>query len=245
MMSRLNGKIALVTGGGTGIGRAIALRFAKEGAYVFIAGRRQTELDEAVALAGHNIEAVQADVTNSADLDRLFKTIAEKKGRLDIVAASAGVADHSNLTEVTEAHFDKIFDLNARALLFTVQKAVPLMTQGGSVVLVGSNAGSMGVPGYGVYSATKAVTRSFARTWTGELAKQGIRVNNLSPGPTDTAMFAQASDEVRQGISDQIPLGRLARPEEIAAAALFLASDESSFVAGIDLVVDGGLIQVL
>lgn len=243
-MSKLNGKIAVVTGGGTGIGRAIALRFAQESAFVFIAGRREAELEQTVALAGQNVEAVTADATNAADLDRLFSLIQEKKGRLDIAVAAAGVADHSSLSDVTQAHFDRTFDLNVRAALFTAQKAAPLMTQGGSIVLVGSNAGLLGVPAYGVYGASKAALRSFARTWAGELAQQGIRVNNLSPGPTDTAMFASATDEVRQMVTARVPLGRMARPEEIAAAALFLASDESSYVTGIDLVADGGLSQV-
>lgn len=242
--SRLNGKIAIVTGGSSGIGLAVAKRFVDEGAYVFIIGRRQAQLDQAVALIGDNIEAVQGDVTNAADLDRLYQRVKAKSGRLDIVVASSGLSDYATLDTTTEEHFDKTFDLNARAALFTVQKALPLMARGGAIVLLGSIAGFIGTPGYGAYGATKAALRAFARTWTNELAERGIRVNTLSPGPIDTPMFDAVSDEIRDSIATRIPLGRMGRPEEVAAAALFLASDESSYIAGAELCIDGGLAQV-
>ncbi|HEY0208616.1 glucose 1-dehydrogenase [Acerihabitans sp.] len=243
-MSNLNGKIAVVTGGGSGIGLAIAQRFVAEGAYVFITGRRQGELDKAVALIGENIESVQGDVTKMADLDRLYARVKAHKGHLDVLVISSGVSETSTLAEITETHFDLIFDVNARAALFTAQKALPLMGNGGSMVLIGSIAGSIGTSGYGAYGATKAAMRSYARTWTREFAERGIRVNTLSPGPIDTPMFDQVTDEVRNSLTTLIPLGRLGKPEEVAAAALFLASDESSFIAGAELCIDGGMAQV-
>ena len=243
-MSRLDGKIAVVTGGSSGIGLATARRFVKEGAYVFITGRRQAELDRAVALIGKHVEAVQGDATRSADLDRLYRTVMASKGRLDILVANSGFSEAAKLDVTTEEHFDKTFGLNARATLFTVQKALPLMARGGTIVLIGSIAGSIGTPGYGAYGATKAATRSYARTWTNELASRGIRVNTLSAGPIDTPMMAGATEEVRNTLGGLIPLGRMGRPEEVAAAALFLASDESSFIAGAELCIDGGMSQV-
>ena len=243
-MARLNGKIAVVTGGSSGIGLAIAKRFVEEGAYVFITGRRQTELDGAVALIGEHVEAVQGDVTLGVDLDRLYRTVTASKGRLDILVANSGFSEAATLDDTTEEHFDRTFGTNARATLFTVQKALPLMSGGGAVVLIGSIAGSIGTPGYGAYGATKAVTRSYARTWTNELAGRGIRVNTLSPGPIDTPMMAGATEEVRTMLIGLIPLKRMGRPEEVAAAALFLASDESSFIAGTELCIDGGMSQV-
>ncbi len=243
-MSKLNGKVAVFTGGSSGIGLAIAQRFAAEGAHVFITGRRQAELNEAAALIGERAEAVQGDVTSMADLNRLYRTVAASKGRLDILVANSGFSEASTLSDITEEHFDKTFGLNARATLFTVQKAVPLMVGGGTVVLIGSIAGFIGTPSYGAYGATKAATRSYARTWTNELADSGIRVNTLSPGPIDTPMMAGATEEVRRTLTGMIPLGRLGRPEEVAAAALFLASDESSFIAGAELCIDGGMSQV-
>lgn len=243
-MSKLNGKVAVVTGGSSGIGLAIARRFAAEGAHVFITGRRQAELDKAVALIGEGAEAVQGDATSMADLDRLYGTVRASRGRLDILVANSGFSEAATLNDTTEEHFDKTFGLNARATLFTVQKAVPLMTGGGAVVLIGSIAGFIGTPGYGAYGATKAAVRSFARTWTNELAAHGIRVNTLSPGPIDTPMMAGTTEEVRTALTGMIPLGRLGRPEEVAAAALFLASDESSFVTGAELCIDGGMAQV-
>ena len=243
-MSKLNGKIALVTGGSSGIGLAIAERFVAEGATVFITGRRQAELDKAVARIGNNVEAIQGDVTSSADLERLFAQVKASHGKLDILVTSSGVSEHAQLPEITEAHYDKTFDLNARATLFTVQGAVKLMGEGGAIVLIGSIADVMGNVGYGVYGATKAVTRSFARTWAAEFAGRGIRVNNLSPGPIDTPMFDAVSDEFRNSVTRMIPMKRLGRPEEVAAAALFLASGESSFITGAELCIDGGMTQV-
>jgi len=240
-MLQLKGKTAVVTGGSSGIGLAIAKRFVDEGAHVFITGRRQAQLDEAVALIGGNITAVQGDVTNTADLERLFETVAKSKARLDILVTSSGVSEFSTLETTTEQHFDKAFDLNVRGMVFTVQQAVRLMGEGGIIVLVGSIAGFIANPGYGTYSATKAAVRSYARTWTAELAGRGIRVNTLSPGPVDTPMFAAASDEIRHSLTSRIPLKRMGRPEEVAAAALFLASTESSFVAGAELCIDGGM----
>jgi NAD(P)-dependent dehydrogenase (short-subunit alcohol dehydrogenase family) len=240
-MLKLEGKIALVTGGGSGIGLAVARRFAQEGAHVFITGRRKEQLAEAVAGIDGRVEAIPGDVTSTDDLARLFDTIRARTGRLDILVTSSGVAEYAGLEDTTEAHFDRAFDLNVRAMVFTVQHAVRHMTEGGAIVLIGSIAGSMANPGYGTYSATKAAVRSYARTWNTELAARGIRVNTLSPGPTDTPMLAQASDEVRQTLSAQIPAKRLGDPDEVAAAALFLASDESAYVSGTELVIDGGM----
>jgi NAD(P)-dependent dehydrogenase (short-subunit alcohol dehydrogenase family) len=249
-MSRLEGKIAVVTGGSSGIGLATAQRFVDEGAYVFITGRRQAELDKAVQQIGRNVTAVQADSTNLEDLERVFTRVRAEKGKLDILVANSGLVEPVKFEDVTEGHFDRTFDLNARATLFTAQKAVPLMHDGGSIILVGSTAAYMGFPGYTTYSATKAAMRSFARTWTAEFKDRGIRVNNLSPGPIDTPIIdsqadtKEGADAIRASFASAIPLARMGRPEEVAAAALFLASDDSSFVAGIDLSVDGGIGQV-
>lgn len=243
-MAQLNGKVAVITGGNSGIGLAIAQRFVREGAYVFIAGRRQDALDQAVALIGENIEAVQCDVTDTDSLDGLYDTVTARKGRVDVLVVNSGTAEPSPLVEITQAHYSKIFDLNVRAAMFTVQKAVPRMIKGGAVVLIGSIAGAIGTPAYTSYNASKAAVRSFARTWTNELLERGIRVNTLSPGPIDTPMMAAATEEVRTAIVGMIPLRRLGKPEEVAAAALFLASEESSFIAGAELCVDGGLAQV-
>nr|AGU11518.1 Enoyl-(Acyl carrier protein) reductase [uncultured organism] len=243
---KLEGKTALVTGGNSGIGLAIARRFAQEGARVFIAGRDQAKLDAAVALIGTQngpkAEAIRADVTSSAELDALFDTLRARVPALDILVTSSGVSEPATLEDTTEAHFDRIFDLNVRAMLFTVQRAVRQMATGGAIVLVGSVASSMGNPGYATYSATKAAVRSYTRSWTGELAGRGIRVNTLSPGPTDTPMFDQVSEQYRQAIEARIPFKRMARADEIADAALFLASADSRYVGGADLVVDGGLL---
>jgi NAD(P)-dependent dehydrogenase (short-subunit alcohol dehydrogenase family) len=240
-MSKLEGKTALVTGGGSGIGLAVARRFAQEGAHVFITGRREAQLAEAVKLIDGRVEAVAGDITSASDIARLFETIQAKVGRLDILVNSSGVAEYANLEDTTEEHFDRAFDLNVRAMVFTVQHAIRHMGQGGAIVLIGSIAGGMANPGYGTYSATKAAVRSYGRTWNTELAPRGIRVNTISPGPTDTPMLAQASDEVRQTLSAQIPAKRLGNPEEVAAAALFLASDESTYVSGAELIIDGGM----
>lgn len=249
-MSKLHGKIAVITGGSSGIGLATAQRFVNEGAYVFITGRRQAELDKAVALIGHNVTAVQGDVSSQEDLDRLYETVKREKGGIDVLFANSGIVDNVAIDQISVEHYDKTFDINVKGLLFTVQKALPLMRDGGSIILTASIASTKGIPGYSTYSATKAAVRSFARTWTLELQGRGIRVNTLSPGPVDTPiMDGQAStqeevDQLKASFAQAIPLGRLGRPDELAAAALFLASDESSFVAGIDLCVDGGMAQV-
>jgi NAD(P)-dependent dehydrogenase (short-subunit alcohol dehydrogenase family) len=241
MMLRLEGKTALVTGGSSGIGLATARRFAEQGAHVFIMGRRQHQLDSAVASIKGRIEAVQGDVTCPEDLDRLFDAIKAKTGGLDILVTSSGVAAHAGLDAITQDNFDQAFDVNVRGMVFTVQRGVQLMSEGASIVLIGSIAGSIGNPGYATYSATKAAVRSYSRTWARELAGRGIRVNTLSPGPIDTAMMKNASEEVKQGLVKMIPLNRMGRAEEVANAALFLASAESSYVTGAELCVDGGL----
>jgi len=236
-MLKLEGKTALVTGGSSGIGLAVARRFAEEGAHVFITGRRQDQLDAALASIAGRVEAIQGDVTASGDLARLFDTIKAKTPALDILVTSSGVSEFATLETTTEAHFDRAFDLNVRGMVFTVQHAIRQMPQGGAIVLIGSIAGAIGNPGYGTYSATKAAVR----TWTVELAERGIRVNTLSPGPIDTPMFDQASDEVRAALTARIPFKRLGHPDEVAQAALFLASGDSAYVAGAELFIDGGM----
>ncbi|MGW1753959.1 SDR family NAD(P)-dependent oxidoreductase [Streptomyces mirabilis] len=249
-MHRLDGKVAVVTGGSSGIGFATAQQFVEEGAFVFITGRRRHELDKAKDEIGRNVTTVQGDVSVSADLDRLFRTVAEDKGKIDVVVANSGLVDPQVFGRITEASFDRTFNVNARGTLFTAQKALPLMNDGGSVILVGSIAGHIGVEGYTTYSATKAALRSYARTWTKELKGRGIRVNVISPGPIDTPILdSQADSEegvdaIKAAFASVIPLGRMGRPEEVAAAAVFLASDESSFCAGMELSVDGGMAQV-
>ncbi|MFD8220437.1 SDR family NAD(P)-dependent oxidoreductase [Streptomyces sp. NPDC059697] len=249
-MNRLDGKVAVVTGGSSGIGFATAQQFVEEGAFVFITGRRRPELDKAKDEIGRNVTTVQGDISVSADLDRLFRTVAEEKGKIDVVVANSGLVDPQAFGRITEAGFDRTFNVNARGTLFTAQKALPLMNDGGSIILVGSIAGHIGVEGYTTYSATKAALRSYARTWTKELKGRGIRVNVLSPGPIDTPiMDSQADskegvDAIKEAFASVIPLGRMGRPEEVAAAAVFLASDESSFCAGMELTVDGGMAQV-
>jgi len=249
-MARLDGKIAVITGGSSGIGLATAQRFTKEGAYVFITGRRQSELDKAKALIGRRVTTVAGDASKLVDLDKLFATVLEEKGGLDILVANSGRVEPEELGKITEHNFDATFDLNARGTLFTVQKALPLMRVGGSVIVVGSIAGYAGVPGYSTYSATKAALRSYTQTWTREFADRGIRFNTLSPGPIDTPIMdgqadsPEGADAIRAAFAPEIPLDRIGGPEEIAAAALFLASDDSSFVAGAELSVDGGMAQV-
>lgn len=246
-MLKLEGKTAVVTGGGSGIGLAIARRFAEEGARVFITGRRQQQLDDAVAsieasaaLKG-SVVAIQGDVTSAGDLVRLFDTVRHASDRLDILVTSSGVSEFATLSDTSEQHFDQAFDLNVRGMVFTVQHALKQMSSGGVIVLIGSIAGNVGNPGYGTYSATKAAVRSYARTWTRELAPRGIRINTLSPGPIDTPMFDGVSDDIRTSLTDRIPLQRLGRGDEVAAAALFLACADSSFVAGAELCIDGGM----
>lgn len=250
MSNKLEGKIALVTGGNSGIGLATARRFAAEGAYVFVTGRRKKELDEAVALIGPNAYGIQSDVSNLADLDRVFSTIKQARGRIDIVFANAGGGEFLRMGEITEAHFDKWFGINVKGLLFTVQKALPLMPDGASVILNASITASKGLENFSVYSATKAAVRSFARTWTMDLKARKIRVNAISPGPIATpgidtlAGGKEQSEQMRAAMAAGVPLGRVGEPDEIAKAAVFLASDDSSFVTGIELFVDGGMAQV-
>jgi NAD(P)-dependent dehydrogenase (short-subunit alcohol dehydrogenase family) len=249
-MSKLNGKVAVITGGSSGIGLAAAQRMVDEGAYVFITGRRQAELDKAKAAIGRNVITVQGDVANLDDLDRLFAQVRAEKGVVDIVVASAGFVEHHTIETATPEHFDKTFGINARGVFFTVQKALPLMTRGGSIVLVSSGLHLKGFPAHGTYSATKAALRSFARTWAMELKDRGIRVNTLSPGAIDTPIIdgqfktKEEADNARTAFSQITPIGRIGRPEEMASAILFLASDDSSYSTGIDLVADGGLTQV-
>jgi NAD(P)-dependent dehydrogenase (short-subunit alcohol dehydrogenase family) len=242
-MKKLTGKVAVITGGTTGIGLATAKLFVSEGAYVFITGRRQKELDEAVRQIGSNVTGVRGDISNLADLDRLYETV-RAKGKLDIVFANAGVGEFAPLASVTEEHFDKIFNINVRGTLFTVQKALPLLTDGGSIVLNGSVAGVKGTAGFGVYGASKAAVRNFVRAWTVELKDRHIRSNVLSPGPIDTPLVAGAPPERIAQIASSIPMGRMGKDDEVAKAALFLASDDSSFITGIELFVDGGRAQI-
>src|SRR6266481_2751211 len=249
-MGKLEGKIALITGGNSGIGLATAKRFVNEGAYVFITGRRDPELAAAVKNIGRNVTGVQGDVSNHADLDRLFAQIKQEKGKLDIVFANAGVARYARFGTITEEYYDSIFNINVKGMLFTVQKALPLMPDGGSIILNASVVGSKGLPSNSVYSATKAAIRSFARTWTTDLKARHIRVNAISPGPIDTEglreLFGSSptGQERLKSISSTLPLGRLGKPEEIAKAAVFLASEDSSFITGVELFVDGGFAQV-
>jgi NAD(P)-dependent dehydrogenase (short-subunit alcohol dehydrogenase family) len=249
-MSRLEGKIALVTGGNSGIGLATAKQFVNEGAYVFITGRRDPELAAAIKEIRRNVTGVQGDVSNLADLDRLFAQIKREKGRLDIVFANAGVAKFAPFGTITEEFYDSIFNVNVKGLLFTVQKALPILTDGASIILNASIVGSKGLPMNSVYSATKAAVRSFARTWTTDLKDRRIRVNAVSPGSIDTPGFsdllasAKAGAERKKMISSATPLGRFGTPDEIAKAVVFLASDDASYVTGAELFVDGGFAQV-
>ncbi|MCX5340001.1 SDR family NAD(P)-dependent oxidoreductase [Streptomyces atratus] len=242
-MGKLQGKVAVVTGGTTGIGLATAKLFVREGAHVFITGRRQKELDEAVRAIGGNVSGVQGDVAEPADLDRLYETV-KAKGRIDIVFANAGLAEFAPLEDVTEDHFDKIFDINVKGALFTVQKALPLLNDGASIILTGSVASVKGTPAFSVYGASKAAIRNFVRGWTVELKDRRIRSNVLSPGPIKTPLVATQPQDAIERIASTIPMGRMGEPDEVAKAALFLASDDSSFVTGIELFVDGGRAQI-
>ena len=249
-MSKLEGKIALITGGNSGIGLATAKQFVNEGAYVFITGRREPELAAAVKEIGRNVTGVQGDVSNLDDLDRLFAQIKRDKGKLDIVFANAGIARYGPFGEITEEFYDSIFNINVKGLLFTVQKALPLMPDGASIILNASIVASKGLPSNSVYSATKAAVRSFARTWTTDLKDRRIRVNAVSPGATDTPGLsnllasAEVGEERMKMIFNSVPLGRLGTPAEIAKAVVFLASDDSSYITGTELFVDGGVAQV-
>jgi NAD(P)-dependent dehydrogenase (short-subunit alcohol dehydrogenase family) len=250
MSKKLEGKVAIITGGNSGIGFATARRFVAEGAHVFITGRRQAELDEAVAQIGKHVTGVQGDVSNLADLDRLFATVKQQKDRLDVLFANAGVGEFAPLGSISEEHFNKVFNVNVKGLLFTVQKALPIIPDGGSIILNGSIGASKGTEGLSVYSATKAAVRSFARCWTTDLRHRKIRVNVISPGPTETPIFNKAGltreqmDEFKASLGAGVPLGRIGTPDEVAKAAVFLASDDSSYITGIELFVDGGRAQV-
>jgi NAD(P)-dependent dehydrogenase (short-subunit alcohol dehydrogenase family) len=250
MSQKLSDKVALVTGGTSGIGLATAKRFVAEGAYVFITGRRQTELDAAVKEIGKSVTGVQGDVSKLADLDRLYATIEQEQGRLDVIFANAGVGEFAPLGSITEEHFDKIFNTNVKGLLFTVQKALPLMPEGASVILNASTTSIKGTPAFSVYSATKAAVRSFARNWILDLKDRQIRVNALSPGVTPTPgynLLGLSEEQLKafvESMASTIPLGRVGKPDEIAKAVVFLASDDSSFVNGIELFVDGGVAQI-
>jgi NAD(P)-dependent dehydrogenase (short-subunit alcohol dehydrogenase family) len=243
-MQRLEGKIAVITGGSSGIGLATAKRFVSEGAYVFVTGRRQAELDAAIKEIGGNVIGVQGDVANLSDLDRLYDSVKAKKGRIDILFANAGGGEFSPIGSVTEEHYDKIFDVNVKGTVFTVQKALPLFTDGGSIIMTGSIASIKGFENFGVYNASKAAIRSFARTWTADLKSRKIRVNVISPGPVETGVFDYLPSEAKAAFVATIPRGTIGQPDEVASVALFLASDESSFVSGIELFVDGGAAQV-
>jgi NAD(P)-dependent dehydrogenase (short-subunit alcohol dehydrogenase family) len=249
-MGKLEGKIALITGGNSGIGLATAKQFVNEGAYVFITGRRDPELKAAVKEIGRKVSGIQGDVANLGDLDRLFEQIKQEQGRLDVVFVNAGVAKFAPLGQINEELYDSIFNTNVKGLLFTVQKALPLMPDGASIILNASIVATKGLPANSVYSATKAAVRSFARTWTTDLKDRRIRVNAVSPGSIDTPGLsdllasAEAGQQRLQMISDSVPLGRLGTPDEIAKAVVFLSSDDSSYVTGTELFVDGGFAQV-
>ena len=245
MTSKLSGKIALVTGGSAGIGLGIAKRFAEEGARVFITGRRQSELDKAVTAIGGGATAVQGDISNLDDLDRIYATIKDKAGRIDVLAVNAGYYEFGSLGEITEEHFDKIFDTNVRGLLFTVQKALPLLTERASVILTGSIASIKGFPSLSVYSASKAAVRSFARSWIADLKGRGIRINVMSPGTVETPGLSNlmAAEQKAETVA-LVPLGRIGTPDDLGKAAVFLASDDSAYITGIELFVDGGAAQI-
>ncbi|ATE78808.1 MULTISPECIES: SDR family NAD(P)-dependent oxidoreductase [Pseudomonas] len=244
-MTRLNGKTAVITGGATGIGLAAAKRFIEEGAFVFIFGRRQEALDAAMADLGPNARAVKGSVSDLADLDRLYAAVKAERGTLDIVFANAGTGSPLALGKITAEHIDETFETNVKGLIFTVQKALPLMGQGGSIILTGSSAGTTGAPAFSVYSASKAAVRNLARTWAEDLKGTGIRVNVLSPGPTATELAKAAlGEEGMKVFASMNPLQRMADPAEIGAAAAFLASQDSSFMTASEVAVDGGLAQI-
>ena len=245
MTGKLDGKVAVISGGSAGIGLATAKRFVAEGAYVFITGRRKAELDAAVIEIGSNATGLQGDAASLSDLDTIFAAIGAQKGRIDILFANAGVYETGTLGEISEGHFDKIFSVNVRGLLFTVQKALPLMADGGAIILTGSIGGSKGFPSFSVYDASKAAVRSFARGWTVDLKARHIRVNVISPGTIATpGLDVLVDEQSRKSFLDIIPMGRIGEADEIAKSAVFLASDDSSFITGIELFVDGGTAQV-
>ncbi len=244
-MGKLEGKVAVITGGSSGMALASAKLFVEEGAYVFITGRKQEQLDEAVKLIGRNVTGVRGDAANLDDLDLLFDTVKREKGKIDVLFASAGKGEAVPLGEITEQHFDAAFNVNARGTLFTVQKALPLLNDGASIIMTGSNASVKGFPGWGVYAASKATLRSFARTWLNELKGRKIRVNLLVPGAIATPMQEEVlTKEAKEMFESLIPRGKMGQSEEVATVALFLASDDSSFVNGAELFVDGGMTAI-
>ncbi len=244
MSRKLENKVAVITGGSAGIGFGAAKRFVEEGAKVFITGRRQSELDKAVAEIGGDIEAIQADAASLADIDRVYEIVKEKAGRIDVLFANAGFYEFGTFGEITEEHFDKTFDTNVRGLLFAVQKALPLLSKGSSVILTGSIASIKGFPSFSVYDATKAAIRSFARGWIVDLKGRDIRINVLSPGHTETPGLSTLADQnVRDMMKANVPLGRMGTSDDLARAAVFLASEDSSYITGIELFVDGGVAQ--
>jgi NAD(P)-dependent dehydrogenase (short-subunit alcohol dehydrogenase family) len=241
IVGKLDGKVAVITGATSGMALAGAKLFVDEGAHVFISGRRKDALDEAVELIGRNVTGVQADSADLDDLDRLFETVKQEKGAIDVLWASAGMGQQGRLGEITEEHFDALFALNAGGTLFTVQKALPLFNDGGSIFMTGSNASLKGYAGFGVYAASKAVLLAYARTWVSELRDRKIRVNVLTPGQVDSPVLEQVMDaEMKAAFESVIPRRQMGRPEEIASVALFLASQDSSYVNGMELVADGG-----
>ncbi len=250
-MKKLEGKVAVITGGSSGIGLATARRFVDEGAHVVITGRREKELKEAAASIARNVTTVLGDVSHLEDLDRLYAVVKEKHGHIDILFANAGAGTIAPVELASEAHFDQTFDVNVKGLFFTVQKALPLFKDGGSIILTSSVSNVMGLPGFSAYAASKAAVRSFARSWTLELKDRNIRVNSMSPGPIDTPALAtttgltpEQAEQAAAQFASQVPMGRRGEPEEIADAVTFLASDQSSYITGVDLAVDGGLAQV-
>lgn len=244
-MSRLQGTTAVITGGGSGIGLATAKRFVDEGAFVYLFGRRQAQLDTAVAQLGINARAVSGSISNLVDLDRLFATVKAERGGLDILFANAGTGAFAKLGDITPEHYAQIFDTNVKGTVFTVQKALPLMSNGGSIILTGSSTGVMGTPAFSIYSATKAAIRNLARTWALDLKGTGIRVNVLSPGPTTTELASEVlGEEGIAALGASTVLGRMGDPSETGAVAAFLASSDSSFMTGDEVFVDGGLAQV-
>jgi NAD(P)-dependent dehydrogenase (short-subunit alcohol dehydrogenase family) len=249
-VSRLKGKVAVITGGNSGIGLTTAKRFVEEGADVVITGRRKKELDQAAAQIGRNVTVIQGDVSRLQDLDRLYQTVKDQHGHIDILFANAGVGRVTPLGTITEDHFDQVFGINVKGMLFTVQQALPLFRDGGSIILNASVAAQKGIAGFSVYNASKAAVRSFARTLSSDLKDRKIRVNAISPGPIETPIFEklglseQEFDQFGKYVTTQMPMGRIGKSDEVAAAVLFLASDESSYITGVDLCVDGGLAQV-
>jgi len=243
-MARMNNKVALVVGGARGIGLAIAERLAAEGATVFLTSRKGEEAAKAAQGIGHGAIGIAADASSPDDMLAAVETVRKAHGHIDALVLNAGLAEHSQIADITPEFFDRHFDVNVRGMVFGLQAALPAMTEGSSVALIGSIGAHAGYPGYGTYAATKAAVRSYARTWTAELAPKGIRVNVVAPGPTDTEMMAAVADDVRASIVAPIPLGRMAKPSEVAAATLFLLSDDASYIAGAELCVDGGLRQV-